>query len=118
MSLITLTYIFSTGATIIAAQHNTNNSNIYNDYNGNITDANISPSAAIEYTKLSLNNSIRQSDILSTTVFSVGNIPKLTYSNITQFPYIKVSETQTIGTPGGDFYIWVMANKGFEYYGY
>jgi hypothetical protein len=93
--------VFSTGTTIIASQHNTNNSVIFNDYNGNITDANIAANAAIEYTKLSLNNSIRQSDILSSTVFLVANIPTLSYSNITQFPYIKVSETQTSGTQSG-----------------
>lgn len=66
MSLIPLTYIFSTGATIIASQHNTNNSTIFNDYNGNVNDSNIAPSAGIQYTKLSLSGNIRQSDIVST----------------------------------------------------
>ena len=95
MSLISLTYIFSTGATIIASQHNTNNSTIYNDYNGNITDSNISANAAIEYTKLSLNNTIRATDILSTTIFNVSNIPALA------LPYIKCSNSQPQNTAGG-----------------
>lgn len=66
MALITLNYVFSVGTTIIASQTNLNNSVIYSDYNGNITDANISPTAGIEYTKLALSGSIKQSDILST----------------------------------------------------
>ena len=101
MSLISISYVFSVGNTIIAAQHNLNNSVIYNDYNGNIQDANIASNAAIEYTKLALNNTIRSTDILSTTVFSVSNIPTLSYSNITPYPYVKCSNTQTSGTQGG-----------------
>jgi hypothetical protein len=66
MALITLTYVFTVGTTIIASQTNLNNTTIYNDYNGNITDANISASAAIEYTKLALSGTIKQSDISST----------------------------------------------------
>jgi hypothetical protein len=54
MSLITITYVFSAGATIIASQHNTNFSTIYSDYNGNITDANIASGAAILGSKLNL----------------------------------------------------------------
>lgn len=101
MALISLPYTFSVGNTIIASQHNSNFSTIYNDYNGNITDANIAPAAAIEYTKLALNNTIKNTDILSSTVFSLGNIPTLSYSNITQFPYVKCSNTQSSGTAGG-----------------
>lgn len=52
MALISKTYTFSNGATIVAAEHNTNNDTIYNDYNGNITNANISGSASIADTKL------------------------------------------------------------------
>lgn len=66
MALITLNYVFTVGTTIVASQTNLNNTTIYNDYNGNITDVNISSSAAIEYTKLALTGTIKQSDILST----------------------------------------------------
>lgn len=52
MSIIVIPFIFTVGATIIASQHNSCNSVIYNDYNGNITDANISASAAIANSKL------------------------------------------------------------------
>ena len=51
MALITKPNTFSAGATIIASEHNSNFDTIYNDYNGNITNANISASAAIVDTK-------------------------------------------------------------------
>jgi hypothetical protein len=52
MALISKPNTFSAGATIIASEHNSNFDTIYNDYNGNITDANISDSAAIADSKL------------------------------------------------------------------
>lgn len=52
MSLITKTYTFSNGATVYASEHNSNNDTIYSDYNGNITNANVSASAAIADSKL------------------------------------------------------------------
>ena len=53
MSTITLPYPnFQTGAIIVAGQHNSNNSTIVNDYNGNVTDANIAAAAAIQGTKI------------------------------------------------------------------
>lgn len=54
MSLISIPYVFSAGATIIASQHNSNFSTIVNDYNGNVTDANVALAAAIQATKLNL----------------------------------------------------------------
>lgn len=66
MAIITIPFTFSAGNTIIAAQHNSNFSTIYNDYDGNITDANISPTAQITYTKLSLSGTVKQSDVIST----------------------------------------------------
>ena len=54
MALITLTYVFSAGTTIVASQHNTNFSTIYSDYNGNITNANIAAGAGIVASKLVL----------------------------------------------------------------
>lgn len=75
MAIITLPYIYTTGQTIVASQTNAVNQTIYNDYNGNVTDANISADAAIEYSKLSLGNSIRSSDLLSTTIILASNLP-------------------------------------------
>ncbi len=68
MSTITLPFPnFQTDAPIVASQHNSNNSTIVNDYNGNVTDANISASAAIAGTKLSPNFG-------SQNVVTTGNI--------------------------------------------
>lgn len=52
MALITKNFTFSTGAVIVASEHNSDFDVIYADYNGNITNANISASAAITDTKL------------------------------------------------------------------
>lgn len=52
MSIISKPYTFSAGTVIVAAEHNSNFDTIYSDYNGNITNANISASAAIVDTKL------------------------------------------------------------------
>lgn len=52
MATISKPNTFSAGGTIVASEHNDNYDTIYNDYNGNITNANISGSAAIVDTKL------------------------------------------------------------------
>jgi len=54
MALITKPNTFSSGATIVAAEHNSNHDTIYDDYNGSITNANIGSSAAIVGSKLDL----------------------------------------------------------------
>ncbi len=50
--LITKPYTFTVGSSIVASEHNSNADTIYNDYNGNITNANISGTAAISDSKL------------------------------------------------------------------
>ena len=85
MATITKNFTFSAGATIVAADHNSNFDTIYNDYNGNITNANISASAAIVASKLSLAtiaqtmamssvaiNWAKGSDIASATTTDIG----------------------------------------------
>lgn len=52
MSLVNKPYTFSAGATIVAAEHNSNFDTIFNEFNGSITNANISGSAAITDSKL------------------------------------------------------------------
>lgn len=47
MSLISKPFTFSAGATIVAAEHNSCLDVIYNDYNGGITNANLSASSNI-----------------------------------------------------------------------
>ena len=52
MSTIVKPNTFSSGSVIVASQHNSNFDTIYDDYNGGITNANLSASAAIADTKL------------------------------------------------------------------
>ena len=52
MALITKTYTFTAGTTIVAAEHNTNYNTIYNEFNGQIDDANIKSAAGITDGKL------------------------------------------------------------------
>jgi len=52
MATITKPNTLVTGATITAAEHNDNYDTIYNDYNGNITNVNLSATAGIVDTKL------------------------------------------------------------------
>ena len=52
MALVTKPNTFVDGATIYASEHNDNFDGIYNDYNGNITNANISATANIDESKI------------------------------------------------------------------
>ncbi len=57
MAVVTLPNTFTAGNTIVASEHNSNFTTIYNDYNGNITNANCSASMALANTKLANPNS-------------------------------------------------------------
>lgn len=52
MATVTLPHTFSSGTTILSSEVNSNFQTIYNDYNGGISNANISGSAAISDSKL------------------------------------------------------------------
>jgi hypothetical protein len=52
MGIISKAYTFTAGAVIIASEHNTNFDDIYNEFNGNIDNANIKANAGIVDTKL------------------------------------------------------------------
>jgi len=73
MGVITKTYTFSTGATIVAAEHNSNFDTIYNAFNGSIDDANISATAAIADTKL--DQITTAGKVSGTSLTLLGNIP-------------------------------------------
>lgn len=88
MSIVSIPYTFSAGAVIVAAQHNSNFSVIYNDYNGNIDNTNIAVSAAIGYGKLNLTGSILNADL-------AGSIADSKLSQITTAS--KVSGTAITG---------------------
>jgi len=70
MALIDKDYTFSAGAVIVAAEHNANFNTIYNDYNGNITNANIASNAAIADTKLASITTAGKVNISALTVAS------------------------------------------------
>ena len=63
MGLISKDNEFSAGATIVASEHNDNFDTMYNAFNGNIANANISDSAAIAYSKLNLTGTLLNADI-------------------------------------------------------
>jgi len=73
MALVSKPYTFSSGATIIAAEHNANFDTLYNDYNGNITNPNVSNSAAIEEHKLDL-STVAQDIIFSGNIDFTGTV--------------------------------------------
>ena len=66
MAQVPKTFTFSAGEVITANEHNTNFDDIYDEFNGNISNTNISNSAGIVYSKLSLTNSILLTDLAST----------------------------------------------------
>ena len=52
MSLITKTYTFSSGTTIVASEHNTNFDTLYSEINGGLDNSNIKSAAAIAGSKI------------------------------------------------------------------
>lgn len=73
MALTTKPNTFSTGATIVASEHNDNFDTLYNDYNGNITNVNLSASAAIVDTKFA--QIITAGKVSGTALTGLANIP-------------------------------------------
>lgn len=72
MSLITKSYTFSAGATIVAAEHNTNFDTLYNEINGNLDNANIKASAQIANSKLNLATITQNVELQGTNIISGG----------------------------------------------
>jgi hypothetical protein len=73
MALITKPHTFAASAVIVASEHNSNFDTIYNDYNGNITNANCSNSMALVDTKL---DEIKTANKVNIT--AVGSLAGLT----------------------------------------
>ena len=76
MALIVKNYTFSAGATIIAAEHNSNFDTIYTEFNGSIDNNNIKASAAIAGSKLGT---------LATITSASGIIPAVNVSLATSY---------------------------------
>ncbi len=87
MALLSIPYVFTNGAVIIASQHNSNFSTIYSDYNGNIDDTNLAASANISDTKLAqITTAGKVSGAALTSLSSIpvgaGQIPAANLTNI------------------------------------
>lgn len=72
MAIVTKQHTFSSGSTILSSEHNDNFDDIYADYNGNITNANIAAGAAIANSKINL-ASITQNISLSGNLTLTGS---------------------------------------------
>ncbi len=68
MGTISKPNTFSAGSLIVASEHNANFDTIYNEFNGNITNANIDAAAAIADTKLATISSSGKVDFAALTV--------------------------------------------------
>lgn len=107
MGLISIPSVFTVGAVIIASQHNANFSTIYSEFNGLISDVNISGSAAISDSKLAQITTANK--VSGASLTSLSSIPSgagiIPSANLpTQGPsdpYIKITNTQISGTDGG-----------------
>jgi hypothetical protein len=80
MSLISLSYVFSSGTTIIASQTNANNTVFLNAINGGLDNTNLTGSAGITYANLTLGGNIVNADI--NTAAAIANT-KLNLASIT-----------------------------------
>jgi hypothetical protein len=75
MSLVTKNNTFSPGGTILSAEHNSNFDTIYDDYNGNITNANLSGSAGITDANLAqITTASKVAGSAMNLIFPVGSI--------------------------------------------
>jgi hypothetical protein len=73
MALVTKTYTFVAGTTIVASEHNTNLDTLFNLVNGNIDNANIKASAGIVDTKLA--QITTASKVHGTSITGLASVP-------------------------------------------
>lgn len=110
MALVSKSNTFSAGTTAKSAEVNSDFDTIYNDYNGNITNANVSASASISASKLNLSgiaqtvsytgapeNWAKGSDIASATSTAIGAATG-NYINVTGTTTITSFDTVQSGT--------------------
>jgi len=105
MAIITKANTFTNGQTADGSQVNTNFDTIYNDYNGNITNANIAAGAAIVGSKLDLSSP----GTIGATTPSIGNFSSVVSTgNIYSIPLTSYLASSTVvgwsGTPTGSIY--------------
>lgn len=100
MATITKPNTFSAGAVIVASEHNSNFDTIYDDYNGGITNANISGSAAIVDTKLA---TITTASKVNASAFVITSEAQgdITYRNATVWTRLAAGTANFILKTGG-----------------
>ena len=89
--IIAIPYTFTPGQTLPAASLNGNFTTIYNNYNGNITDANIKSTAAIQITKLA--------QIASNSVLALDSATARRSAIVVESPPTPPPTTSTFSTP-------------------
>ena len=96
MALVTKPNTFTAGGTIIAAEHNSNFDILYNDYNGNITDANIVASASIQFSKLKLSDDVTfTGDIAFTNGATIDDAFTITVNSLTTGGGVKLTSSSS-----------------------
>lgn len=93
MALVTKNYTFTAGTTILSSEINSNYDVIFNDYNGNITNANIAVGAAIADSKLA--QITTASKVSGAALVSLGSIPQ--QATTTGNAFLIDSDTLTTG---------------------
>ena len=95
MATIVKPYTFSAGAVIIASEHNSNFDTLYTEFNGNITNINISASAAIVDTKLDQITTAQKVNLSSLVATSQAQGDTIYASDATTFTRLGKNTTAT-----------------------
>lgn len=96
MALVSKNYTFSSGAVILASEHNSNFDTIYNDYNGNITNANVASGANIALSKLSLSDDATfTGDITFSNSATTDDVFTITANSLTSGDAIHISSSSS-----------------------
>lgn len=96
MALISKTFTFSTGATILAAEHNTNFDTLYNWANGNVDNANVKANAGINLSKLSLSDDATfTGDISLTSSATTDDVFTITANSLTTGSALKITSNSS-----------------------
>lgn len=88
MGLIVKPSTFSAGGTIVASEHNNNYDTVYNEFNGNIDNANVKAAAAILASKIDMSSppaiggTVVGNASFGNLVATSGNLANITVSNL------------------------------------
>ena len=91
MALITKSFTYSTGNTIVASEQNTNIDTVYDEINGLLTNVNLASNAAIANTKLANPNSIFTMSFSAAGQFTATLDPVFTFQMPTAATLTEIS---------------------------